>query len=88
MSTSDDPTGGRRLTHRLAIALPLAFLVGLAAGVPLAVWTGAWQLAPLVAFGAAAAVGVVLAAIEDGRVQRRVERMARGPESTGSERSP
>ena len=77
MLQSDDPSGGRRLSRRLAIALPLAVLVGLAAGVPLAVWTGAWQLAPLIAFGLAAAVGLVLAAIEDGRVQRRVDRMSR-----------
>ena len=77
MVVTDDPSGGRRLSHRLAIALPVSVVVGLAIGVPLAVWTGAWELAPLIAFGLAAVVGTVLAAIEDGRVQRRVDRLSR-----------
>jgi hypothetical protein len=77
MVVTDDPSGGRKLSRRLAIALPLALVVGLAIGVPLAIWTDAWQLAPLVAFGLAAVVGMVLAAIEDGRVQRRVDRLSR-----------
>jgi hypothetical protein len=77
MAVTDDPSGGRKLSRRLAIALPAAAIVGLAIGVPLAVWTGAWELAPLIAFGLAAVVGMVLAAIEDGRVQRRVDRLSR-----------
>jgi hypothetical protein len=84
---SDDPSGGRRLSRRLAIALPVSFVVGLAIGVPLAIVAGAWPLAPLIAVGLAALVGGVLAAVEDGRVQRRVERISRGgPSGEGRER--
>ncbi|MEW6583272.1 MAG: hypothetical protein AB1416_10990 [Actinomycetota bacterium] len=73
---SDDPTGGRRLTRRLAIALPIAAAIGLAGGILWAVAAGEWRIAPLVAFGVAMLTGAVLAAVEDGRVQRRVSREA------------
>jgi hypothetical protein len=74
---SDDPSGGRRLSRRLAIALPIAAVAGLLIGIPLAVLAGEWRLAPLVCLGAVAVVGTVLAAIEDGRVQRRVDAQRR-----------
>ena len=71
----DDPTGGRDLTRRLWRVLPAALVVGLAVGVPLAVWAGDWQLAVVIALFSAAIAGFVAAAIEDGRVQRRIDRM-------------
>jgi len=72
MTISDDPTGGRNLTRRLIRWLPVAFLCGLAIGVALALVVGDWRVAPSLAVGAAAMTGALLAAIEDGRVQRRV----------------
>jgi uncharacterized integral membrane protein len=71
----DDPTGGRDLTRRLWRVIPAALVVGLAVGVPLAVWAGDWQLALVIALFSAAIAGFVVAAIEDGRVQRRIDRM-------------
>jgi hypothetical protein len=69
----DDPTGGRGLTRRLAVLLPVAALVGLAIGIPLAVALGEWRLAIIVPLGLAALAGTIAAAIEDGRVQRRID---------------
>jgi cobalamin biosynthesis protein CbiG len=74
---SDDPTGGQRLSRRLAVAVPIALAVGVAIGVPIAVWTGSFSLLAVIAVGLAAVVGFVVAAIEDGRVQRRVDRLGR-----------
>lgn len=72
---SDDPSGGAGLTRRLAVWLPVAGVIGLVLG-GIAGWFGdEWRLAPMGAALAVAFVGVVLAAVEDGRVQRRVDRM-------------
>ena len=84
---SDDPTGGRTLTRRLARALPVALVVGLAAGVPLAFLASDWRPAVALPLGLAALVGTLLAAIEDGRVQRRVDASAAGPSTTAGLRS-
>ncbi|MFN8123780.1 MAG: hypothetical protein U0237_15280 [Thermoleophilia bacterium] len=73
----DDPTGGRWLTRRLLRWLPVAAAAGAVAGAVLALAGGGWGLVPLLALAAAALTGTVLAALEDGRVQRRVDRMAR-----------
>jgi FAD binding domain-containing protein len=82
---SDDPTGGRRLSRRLRVALPVAAVLGAAIGVPLAALSSDWWVALWLCLGAATAVGIVIAAIEDGRVQRRVEaqRRRRGPGRDG-----
>jgi hypothetical protein len=73
LAPSDDPSGGRALTRRLARVLPVALAVGLAIGIPLAILAGDWRPAIAVPLGLAALAGPVAAAIEDGRVQRRVE---------------
>ncbi len=78
----DDPGGGRGLTRRLAVALPIAALCGLVIGIPVAILVGEWRVAVMVALGAAAITGTILAAIEDGRVQRRVDR-SRPPDDGG-----
>jgi ribose/xylose/arabinose/galactoside ABC-type transport system permease subunit len=70
---TDDPTGGRGLTRRLAVALPCSLVLGLAIGLVLGVMTDEWRLVPLVALTVAGIVGGVLAALEDGRVQRRLD---------------
>ena len=75
---SDDPTGGERLSRRLAVAVPIALAAGVAIGAPIAVWAGSLSLLAVIAVGLAAVVGFVLAAMEDGRVQRRVDRLGRG----------
>lgn len=81
LAPSDDPTGGRYLTRRLKIVLPVALVVGLAVGIPLAVVLGDWRPAVAIPLGAAALAGTVAAAIEDGRVQRRVDAAATGPDT-------
>lgn len=81
---SDDPGGGRALTRRLRRVLPVALVVGLAAGVPLAVLASDWRPAVALPLGLAALAGTLAAAVEDGRVQRRVDASAGGPStSTG-----
>jgi Flp pilus assembly protein TadB len=74
MSPTDDPTGGAGLTRRLKRWLPVAFGAGLAVGIVLAVLSGEWRVALMAAFGVAAVTGVILAAVEDGRVNRSVNR--------------
>ncbi len=73
----DDPTGGRRLNRRLAVVLPVAAVVGAIVGLPFAIVLSDWR--PILA-GAALAValaGTLAAAIEDGRVQRRIDAVSR-----------
>lgn len=70
---TDDPTGGRPLTRRLARILPLALVAGLVVGVPLAFLAGDWRPAVMVPAALMAVAGTIAAAVEDGRVQRRVE---------------
>ena len=55
VAPSDDPTGGRSLTRRLKRVLPIAFVIGLVVGIPLAVFG---LLSPVVA-GAAMALSSV-----------------------------
>jgi len=76
LAPSDDPTGGRGLTRRLARALPVALVAGLVIGIPVAVLLSDWRPAVVIPLGLAALVGIVLAAMEDGRVQRRVDASA------------
>jgi hypothetical protein len=78
LAPSDDPTGGRGLTRRLTIVLPIALAVGLAVGIPVALMLSDWRPAVVIPLAAAALAGTVIAAMEDGRVQRRVD-AARGP---------
>lgn len=75
---SDDPTGGRPLTRRLARVLPVALVAGLVVGVPLAFLAGDWRPAVMVPAGLMAVAGTIAAAIEDGRVQRRIDRRRGG----------
>jgi uncharacterized membrane protein len=70
----DDPTGGRGLTARLKRAIPLALIAGLVIAVPLSIAAGEWRLAVIIPLALAGVTGGILAAIEDGRVQRRVNR--------------
>src|SRR5262245_26163564 len=70
---SDDPTGGRGLTRRLKVVLPIAFAAGLVVGVPVAVLLSDWRPAIVIPLGVAALAGTIAAAMEDGRVQRRVD---------------
>ncbi|MCU0307243.1 MAG: hypothetical protein MUE51_05630 [Thermoleophilia bacterium] len=70
---ADGAGGGRGLAGRLVRALPLAVLAGLAAGIPLAVWTRDWRLALMLALGVPAVVGLVLPATLDGRVRHAVD---------------
>jgi hypothetical protein len=79
MARVDDPTGGARLTHRLMRWLPAAFFVGLVIGIVLAILSGEWRVAVTVSLGLPAIVGLLLAAVEDGRVNRRVKRDRGGP---------
>ncbi|HTI35238.1 MAG TPA: hypothetical protein VL422_16295 [Miltoncostaea sp.] len=76
----DDPTGGRSLSRRLAIALPICLIAGLALGIPLAVAGGDWRIVIPCVLAPMAIVGTLLAMIEDGRVQRQVD------ETTGRRR--
>jgi hypothetical protein len=76
----DDPTGGRSLSHRLAIALPLCLIAGLAVGIPLAIAGGDWRTVIPCVLAPMAIVGTFLAILEDGRVQRQVD------ETTGRRR--
>lgn len=76
----DDPTGGRWLTRRLVRWLPAAAAAGAVAGVVVGLAGGGWGSVPLLAVAAVAVTGTVLAALEDGRVQRRVDRMTRREE--------
>ncbi|HEX2502452.1 MAG TPA: hypothetical protein VHK00_00805 [Miltoncostaeaceae bacterium] len=78
LAPSDDPTGGRTLTRRLKVVLPVALVGGLAVGIPVAVLLSDWRPAVVIPLVAAAIAGTVVAAIEDGRVQRRVD-AATGP---------
>jgi hypothetical protein len=78
IAPSDDPTGGRGLTRRLKVVLPIALVAGLAVGIPVAVLLSDWRPAVVIPLAAAAVAGTIVAAIEDGRVQRRVE-AATGP---------
>jgi hypothetical protein len=73
LAPSDDPTGGRGLTRRLKVVLPVALLAGLAVGIPVAALLSDWRPAVVIPLVAAALAGTVAAAIEDGRVQRRVD---------------
>jgi hypothetical protein len=73
LAPSDDPTGGRSLTARLKVVLPIAFAAGLLIGIPVAVLVSDWRPAIVIPLGAAALAGTVVAAMEDGRVQRRVD---------------
>ncbi len=70
---SDDPTGGRRLTHRLMRVLPACVVAGLVIGVPLAILAGDWRPAVAIPFALAALGGTIAAAVEDGRVQRDID---------------
>ncbi len=73
----DDPTGGRRLNRRLAVILPVAAVLGAIVGLPFAIALSDWR--PILA-GAAVAValaGTLAAAVEDGRVQRRIDAVRR-----------
>ena len=70
----DDPTGGRTLSRRLAIALPICFIAGLALGIPLAIAGDDWRIVIPCILAPMAIVGTFLAILEDGRVQRNVER--------------
>jgi len=79
VAPSDDPTGGRGLSRRLARALPIALAVGLAIGIPVAFAVDDWRPAVAIPLGLAALVGTILGAIEDGRVQRRVDATRTGP---------
>ena len=76
----DDPTGGRSLSRRLAIALPICLTAGLALGIPLAVAGGDWRIVIPCVLAPVAIVGTLLAILEDGRVQRQVD------EATGRRR--
>jgi hypothetical protein len=73
LAPSDDPTGGRGLTRRLKVVLPIAFAVGLAIGIPVAVLLSDWRPGIVIPLGLAALAGTIVAAMEDGRVQRRVD---------------
>jgi hypothetical protein len=73
VAPSDDPYGGRPLTQRLKRVLPIAFVIGLAVGIPLSVVASDWRPAVAVPLAAAALAGTLTAAVEDGRVQRRVD---------------
>ncbi len=75
----DDPTGGADLTRRMLTWLPVAALAGALAGLVATLLGGDWRLIPMGAAAAAVLVGALLAAVEDGRVQRRVERLRRPP---------
>jgi hypothetical protein len=70
----DDPTGGHGLSRRLAIALPICLIAGLAVGIPLAVAGGDWRIVIPCVLAPMAVVGTLLAILEDGRVQRGVDR--------------
>lgn len=74
---TDDPTGGRGLTRRLAVGLPVAAFVGLLVGIPVAVAVGDWRVVVSCVAAAVVVVGLALAITEDGRVQRRID--GRGP---------
>ncbi len=75
--TSDDPSAGRHLTRRLLKVVPAALVIGLVIGVPLAIILSEWRLAVVIPLALAGIAGTIAAAIEDGRVQRRVDRTAR-----------
>jgi hypothetical protein len=73
----DDPTGGRTLSRRLAVALPVCAIAGLALGIPLAIVAGDWRVVIPCVLVPAAIVGTFLAILEDGRVQRQVDEATR-----------
>lgn len=73
LAPSDDPTGGRGLTRRLKVVLPIAFAIGLVIGIPVAVLVSDWRPGIVIPLGLAALAGTIVAAMEDGRVQRRVD---------------
>jgi hypothetical protein len=70
----DDPEGGRRLTRALLRWLPVAALAGALLGIPLALLGDDWRAVPTAAAVAVAITGGILAAVEDGRVQRDLAR--------------
>lgn len=74
---SDDPTAGRDLSRRLVRVVPVALIVGAAIGIPLAMVLDEWRLGVIIPLMFGAVAGMIAAAIEDGRVQRRVDRLAR-----------
>ena len=69
----DDPSGGRRLNRRLAVILPFAALVGAIIGLPFGIVSSDWRPIVAAAAIAVALAGTVAAAVEDGRVQRRID---------------
>jgi hypothetical protein len=75
---TDDPSGAR-LTRRLAVALPVAALIGAIVGLPFAIAMSDWRPIPALAALAAAMAGTIVAAVEDGRVQRRIDRARHDP---------
>jgi hypothetical protein len=60
--------------------------VGLVIGIPLAVLASDWRPAVAIPLGAAALAGTIAAAVEDGRVQRRVD-ASMGPSTRSGLRS-
>lgn len=73
----DDPSGGRPLNRRLRRWLPLGVLIGIVLGIPLAVAADDWRADVWSALVAFAVAGVLAAAVEDGRVQRRIDAIRR-----------
>lgn len=73
----DDPTGGAGLSRSLMVILPIAAVLGAGAGAVWAVFTGEWRAVPAGLALAVAFAGTIRAAMEDGRVQRRIDRMQR-----------
>ena len=82
----DDPTGGRTLSQRLAVALPVCAIAGLALGIPLAIVAGDWRVVIPCVLAPMAIVGTLLAILEDGRVQRHIDE-TQGRPAGGSQRS-
>jgi hypothetical protein len=73
-----DPSGAR-LTRRLALVLPIAAAIGAIIGLPFAIAMSDWRPVPALAALAAAMAGTIAAAIEDGRVQRRIDLVRHDP---------
>jgi hypothetical protein len=75
----DDPSAGRRLNRRLAVVLPVAAVVGAIIGLPFAIALSDWRPIVAAAAVAVALAGTVAAAMEDGRVQRRIDAVRSDP---------